>query len=114
LTGSYPWKGTAPPPGTPAPDPRDGPGGSDLVPSSLSLFRKPLPRSVQNDSRRLQFCSKPCSRLPGPVGNPPQNRLAPFRCKPSLDPPNPIPILSSTTSRLFTARAPRPMRAPVG
>ena len=42
LTGSYPWKGTAPPPGTPAPDPRDGPGGSDLVPELTVLVQKAI------------------------------------------------------------------------
>jgi serine/threonine protein kinase len=42
LTGSYPWKGSAPPPGTPAPDPRDGPGGSDLVPELTVLVQKAI------------------------------------------------------------------------
>jgi serine/threonine protein kinase len=42
LTGSYPWNGSTAPPGTPAPDLRDSPGGRDLSPELTTLVQKAI------------------------------------------------------------------------
>lgn len=42
LTGSLPWQSTTPPPATPAADPRDLPGLSDLAPELVSIVLKTI------------------------------------------------------------------------
>lgn len=42
LTGIYPWKSTSPPPATPAPDPRELPGLSDLAPELTAVVLKAI------------------------------------------------------------------------
>ncbi len=42
LTGVYPWKSTSPPPATPAPDPRELPGLSDLAPELTAVVLKAI------------------------------------------------------------------------
>lgn len=42
LTGRYPWESTTPPPATPAPDPRELPGLSDLSPELVSVVLKTI------------------------------------------------------------------------
>lgn len=42
LTGIYPWKSTSPPPATPALDPRELPGLSDLAPELIAVVLKAI------------------------------------------------------------------------
>lgn len=42
LTGIYPWKSSSPPPATPAPDPRELPGLTDLTPELTAVVLKAI------------------------------------------------------------------------
>ena len=56
VTGKYPWDTAVPPPGRPAPDPRDHNGLSDLTPEFVAILLKTIaPKRAERFGSAAEF-----------------------------------------------------------